>query len=574
MFSLIPTLNRSLILFCSSLLLLTAPAAAQSAGGESTLLHQWDGSAAFDFAGYSVADAGDVNADGFDDIIVGAREGDLWNPGNGAAYVYSGLNGAVLHQWDGYTVADEFGYSVSSAGDVNGDGFADLIVGSPHDSHVGVFGLGAVYVYSGATGSELYHWYGSVGNHIGYAVSDAGDVNNDGFDDFIFGARDAAPGGLIGAGSAYVHSGFDGALLYQWDGVAAGDQFGYSVSSAGDTNNDGFADLIVGATQASLAGSPNPGTAFVYSGATGLPLLQLGGSATGNAFGAAVSDAGDINGDGYADILVSEPHASPFGTNATGSAYAISGINGALLYRWNGTSDLTFFGTSLSGAGDVNADGFDDILVGTPWTSHFGLNASGVCYLYSGADGGMLEQWNGASPGDHFGTSVAGGGDTNGDGIPDIIVGAAEADSNGLSFSGSAYVYEFDTFLHANTHSISASTGGAINLELNFPSAAANDQYRVLISRSGPGYLFFGVGIPLQGDPFVTDTYSGNYHILASTNLHGVLDANGNATAVASLLPGTANHLIGHRFWAAAIAHPMAAAPEHSSSALVFEITP
>lgn len=249
------------------------------------------------------------------------------------------------------------------------------------------------------------------------------------------------------------------------------------------------------------------------------------------------------------------------------------GGNNLPLIKIDGSGPGSKFGRSVSGAGDVNGDGFDDILIGTPYTSHFGLNASGVCYLYSGADGGMLEQWDGASAGDNFGRSVSGGGDTNGDGVPDVIVGAPQADSNGLTFSGSAYVYEFDTFLHADTHSISASTGGAINLELDFPTAAAYDQYRVVISRSGPGYLFFGVGIPLQGDIFVTDTYLGNYHILGNTNLQGSLDANGNATAVASLLPGTGNHLIGHRFWVAAIANPAGAVPEHSSSALVIEIT-
>ena len=160
--------------------------------------------------------------------------------------VYSGIDGNVLYTFDGDDADDLFGVSVSGAGDVNGDGFADLVVGAPGDSNNGT-DSGSARVYSGIDGNVLYTFNGDdAGDQLGISVSGAGDVNGDGFADLIVGANRDNNNGSV-SGSARVYSGIDGNVLYTFDGDDAGDQLGISVSGAGDVNGDGFADLIVGA---------------------------------------------------------------------------------------------------------------------------------------------------------------------------------------------------------------------------------------------------------------------------------------------------------------------------------------
>ena len=211
-----------------------------------------------DELGVSVSGAGDVNGDGFADLIVGA-------PGDapsGSARVYSGIDGNVLYTFDGDDAGDQLGISVSGAGDVNGDGFADLIVGARLDDNNG-FDSGSVRVYSGIDGNVLYTFDGDNRfDELGVSVSGAGDVNGDGFADLIVGAPGVDTNG-DGSGSARVYSGIDGNVLHTFIG-AAGD-LGVSVSGAGDVNGDGVADLIVGAGESARV--------FVGEGSAPEPLL-------------------------------------------------------------------------------------------------------------------------------------------------------------------------------------------------------------------------------------------------------------------------------------------------------------
>jgi FG-GAP repeat len=237
--------------------------------------------AAFDLSGGSVASAGDVNGDGFDDVIVGARNADPGGSGSGASYVVFGkaggfaatldlstLNGTTGFRLDGAAAGDVSGISVASAGDVNGDGFDDLIVGASQADPGGEFS-GASYVVFGKAGGfaetiDLSSLNGTTGFRLdsaanafsGRSVASAGDVNGDGFDDLIIGA----PGAGGGSGASYVVYGkaggfaatfdlstLDGTTGFRLDGAASFDQSGFSVASAGDVNGDGFDDLIVGA---------------------------------------------------------------------------------------------------------------------------------------------------------------------------------------------------------------------------------------------------------------------------------------------------------------------------------------
>jgi hypothetical protein len=386
--------------------------------------------------GYSVSGAGDVNNDGYADLIVGAPYNGAGGTSAGRAYVYSGHTRALLYTFTGEAAGNQFGYSVSGAGDVNNDGYADLIVGAPGNDAGGT-DAGRAYVYSGQTGALLYTFTGeAAGDRFGVSVSGAGDVNNDGYADLIVGAGWNNAGGT-NAGRAYVYSGQTGALLYTFTGAAADDRFGRSVSGAGDVNKDGYADLIVGAYN-NDAGGTDAGRAYVYSGQSGALLYTFTGEAAGDRFGGSVYGAGDVNNDGYADLIVGAFYNDAGGADA-GRAYVYSGQTGALLYTFTGEAAGDLFGTSVSGAGDVNNDGYADLIVGAPYNGAGGTEA-GRAYVYSGLTAALLYTFTGEAAGNAFGASVSGAGDVNNDGYAELIVGAPFHDAGGTA-AGRAYVY-------------------------------------------------------------------------------------------------------------------------------------
>ena len=381
--------------------LAVAPALAQTITHEPLLIFNSDSTN--DGFGRSVSGAGDVNGDGFADLIVGAASAAV----GGSAEVLSGIDGSVLYNFNGDSFGDQFGTSVSGAGDVNGDGFADLIVGASQDDE------GSARVFSGVDGSVLYNFDGdSFIDQFGFSVSGAGDVNGDGVADLIVGARLDDNNGS-NSGSARVFSGTDGSVLYTFDGDSAGDFFGQSVSGAGDVNGDGFDDLIVGAPLDSIdpIDVTDSGSARVLSGADGSVLYTFNGDSALDAFGNSVSGAGDVNGDGFDDLIVGAPTDSTNGTDS-GSATVLSGADGSVLYKFVGDSAFQLFGLSVSGAGDVNGDGADDLIVGTRNTT---------ARVFSGADGSVIYDIDSRG----FGASVSGAGDVNGDSVADFIVGGS-----------------------------------------------------------------------------------------------------------------------------------------------------
>ena len=358
----------NLIFSLSIIIIIVAVSPAQS---QCPPVYTFTGEASSDFFGASVSGAGDVNNDGFDDLIVGAFFNDAGGSSAGRAYVYSGQSNVLLHTFTGEAAEDRFGVSVSGAGDVNNDGFDDLIVGATLND-AGGFNAGRAYVFSGQTGDTLYVFTGEAAvDYFGRSVSGAGDVNNDGFDDLIVGAHSNTAGGSD-AGRAYVYSGQSGVLLYNFTGEAAEDQFGLSVASAGDVDNDGFDDLIVEAPL-NDAGGHNAGRAYVFSGLNGDTLYVFTGEAAGDRFGWSVASAGDVNSDGFDDVIVGAQHNDAGGVQAgrayvyLGARFVCADANGDSLVNFDDVNFLMnfyFFGGSTPCpylANDLNCDGSVDI---------------------------------------------------------------------------------------------------------------------------------------------------------------------------------------------------------------------
>ncbi len=433
------------------------------------------GEANRDRFGYSVASAGDVNGDGFSDIIAGAPFRDVAGCADcGQASIYhgsaSGIGTTPATVLLGESIADEFatsvGGSVAGVGDVNGDGFADVLVGAPmYDAGIPDANRGRAYLYLGSTtgiNPTPAAIFAGVNDNdqFGRNVAGAGDVNGDGFADIIIGAQfvdnPAAPL-PSNFGRAYIFlgsaTGIAGGLAsiadIVLDGENEGDEFGSTVASAGDVNGDGFADVLVGAP---LYGTRNTGRVYLFlGGATGTaptPAAILDGAANGDQFGAAIAGAGDVNGDGFADVLVGAPLADAAGTPNVGSAYVFLGNAGGLdstpAATIVGTQQDGRLGAAVAGAGDVNNDGFADVLVGIPLANGLGGNRNGQTDLYLGSAAVMTStparSITGTANNDRLGSSVGGAGNVNGDSFDDVIVGAPFADGGGND-RGSVAVY-------------------------------------------------------------------------------------------------------------------------------------
>ncbi|NOT32182.1 MAG: hypothetical protein HOP15_17180 [Planctomycetes bacterium] len=393
--------------------------------------------------GYSLSRAGDVNGDGFDDVIVGARRFDNGELDEGAAFAYLGSAAglATSAAWMAETnqPGSEFGHGVANAGDVNGDGYADVLVGAPLFDD-GELNEGAAFVYLGSAAGLVTTPVWTAGTNQaeaqgGSSVACAGDVNGDGFAEVLLGARFHEDDAFTSEGRALLYlgssSGPGASAAWSADADQAGALFGYALAGAGDTNGDGYGDVLVGAPLFD-AGQTNEGRAQLYLGAARGPVTVASwfveSNQNGASMGRSVAPAGDVNGDGYGDVIVGVPSYDDAHTDQ-GRAFVYPGSPAGLSsVPWTLEGDEDFgvdFAAFVSSAGDVNGDGYDDVLVGEPSYNANGLE--GAAYLFLGAAGGLSTQaaWSKiGDKGESLGLGVACAGDVNGDGFADVLVGS------------------------------------------------------------------------------------------------------------------------------------------------------
>jgi hypothetical protein len=419
--------------------------------------------------GTSVSRAGDVNNDGYDDVIIGTGTNAT---GISAAYVVYGnsagtpvsLPAGTIAESAGFKIgatgvgANQLGRTVSSAGDFNGDGFADLLVGAIGNSTPG----NATYVvYGGSTNAGLELASGTIaasngfkitgpsGAQLGASVSNIGDTNGDGLSDLIITSQLNSNAYVVYGNSGLTGLNVSGGTIAASNGYKITGQtstgLGVSVSQAGDVNGDGLADVIMGSWTSSTSGS-----AYVVYGNTNRSALSLTdgniaasdgfkivGGASSSAFGRSVSGAGDVNGDGFSDVIVGahgDVAAYVVYGSSTGATVDLSSgvINASNGFRISGQSSSQF-GFAVSNAGDVNGDGLSDVIVGTN-SSNASLAATYVVYGSSVAQNlsltsGTIAASQGfrvltTTTGTHYGSAVSNAGDINGDGLADLVVGA------------------------------------------------------------------------------------------------------------------------------------------------------
>ncbi|MCW2336749.1 hypothetical protein M2337_000982 [Sphingobium sp. B2D3A] len=452
------TTARTYVVFGGPTNLLGLQSASNLTASNNTFGFALNPAQAAEWAGYSVSEAGDVNGDGLNDLLVGAYGRDNSDTNAGAAYIVYGKTGGAqidlanvangsggFMLWgsatDGYA-----GYSVSTAGDINGDGYADLLVGARLQDVNGVDQAGRVYVVYGRSNNSTIQLSGltaasntlgfviegsSTGDELGWAVSDAGDVNGDGLSDFIVSAR-LADTPNSNAGSVYVvfgQTGTSGAPLnvsaltaatntrgFVISGSSANDVTGFSVSGSGDINGDGLSDLVMAAYGADNGTPADVGKFYVVYGKTdgagvNASALTLAGNTLGFVInGSSTSDnatsisvIGDMNGDGLADLLVGSQNSDSSGYTDNGKAYVVFGKTDSLAVDLSALSvagnsqgfaiqgpyqNSVYFGRSVS-AGDLNGDGLVDLMIGS-YSMDYNYTDGGAVYVIYGSTTGVF----------------------------------------------------------------------------------------------------------------------------------------------------------------------------------------
>ncbi|MDP6933369.1 MAG: integrin alpha, partial [Myxococcota bacterium] len=431
-----------------------------------------EGASKDDGAGWAVGGGGDIDGDGVPDLLVGAYGVDDSGSLAGAVYIVLGpVTGTMsLDDADGMLTGerngDQAGKGVANLGDVNADGYDDIAVGSVGEASVGE-DAGAAYVaYGPVTGTvklsrvEARYTGENEGDLVGWSLAGPGDVNGDGYADLWIGIDPDSVSSDDGVAYLVLGPQDRDTSLSNADativGVDGSDDPGFSVGGGGDLDGDGMNDLLLGAYMDD-SGGVGAGAVFVFLGPvtgeveTSEADAVLVGETSGDRAGWATTIPGDIDGDGYDDALVGAYRESSV-TTRSGAAYLLHGsLDGTIdlsesVAKMRGKALKDRVGWAVAGVGDVNGDGWSDLAVGADGEGTAGDKA-GAAFLVLGPVSGTLEllsdadtSWLGEEAGDYVGFSLAGVGDVNSDGLDDVLVGAEGVDRGG-DMAGAAYLF-------------------------------------------------------------------------------------------------------------------------------------